>query len=323
MLDVITIGDSLIDIFLILSEEDANCIINKHTKKLCFNYADKICIQHSTHDVGGNAPNVAIGAKRIGLKTGIITELGDDINGQAIAQEFEKRGIDTSLVKIHKNKETRYSVVLNYQAERTILSYHVPRTYRLPTLPKTKWIYYTSLGSSFEKLQDKLVSYLKKHPDVKLAMNPGSYQFRNGLKKIKQIIPRVDLLLLNKEEAGKMVGKKKTIKGYIRSLHKLGARHVVITDGMKGSYASNGNTTFFMKPYPIKAIAKTGAGDAYTSGFLSAMIVGRTLPEAIQWGTANAAGVVQEFGAQKGLSTKKQIQNIIKKHPKVLPKTYK
>jgi sugar/nucleoside kinase (ribokinase family) len=322
MYDLITVGDSLIDIFLVLDDGDTNCLLNAKKKQLCFNYADKICILNSTHSVGGNAANVAIGAAKLGLKTAIRTEVGDDLNGQAIEQTFDEFGVDTSLLKMHKNKETRYSVVLNYLAERTILSYHAPRKYSLPKLPKTNWIYYTSMGESFEGVQTKLIAYLKKNPATKLAMNPGSYQFKNGLPKIRQMLKFADVLLVNKEEAEKLVGKKGAVKSLFKPLHKFGAKIVVITDSMNGSFVSDGENRLMLKPYPIKPVAKTGAGDAYTSGFLSALVSGRTVEDAMQWGTANAGCVVREFGAQRGLCTKRGVQEVVKKYKNNKPKAY-
>ncbi len=221
MFDLITIGDSLVDIFFIINPGTPGCTLDKEKKKLSFNYAEKMSIEQSTHAVGGNAANVAVGARKTGLKTAIVTELGDDINGQVILDTLQKATIDLSLITIHKNKETRYSVVLNYAGERTILSYHTERMYTLPTLPDTKWIYYTSLGKHFEKLQKQLITYLKKHPEVKLAMNPGSYQFAKGLHIIKKILPQVSVLMVNKEEALMLAGKpaKTNIPSLFKALH--------------------------------------------------------------------------------------------------------
>ncbi len=322
MFDLITIGDSLVDIFFIIDEGNSNCSLDRKTKKLCFNYAEKMCIEHSTHSVGGNAANVAVGARTLGLKTAIVTELGDDINGQVVLDTLQKANIDLSLVTIHKNKETRYSVVLNYDSERTILSYHAERNYKLPELPETKWIYYTSLGKNFEKLQKQLLAYLKKHPNVRLAMNPGSYQFANGLESIRDMLPLASVIIVNKEEAAKLVGKtaRTSIKTLLKELGKRGAETVIITDSTRGSYGMHGDTMLHMPPYPIKAKARTGAGDAYTSGFLSATIHGNDLAEAMMWGTANAGGVIQEFGAQKGLRKKRQIEGILDDHQSLIPK---
>lgn len=324
MFDIITIGDSLVDIFFIIDEGNSNCSLDREKKKLCFNYAQKMSIEHSTHAVGGNAANVAVGTKRIGLKTAIATEIGDDINGQVVLDTLQKAGIDLSLVHIHKGQETRYSVVLNYETERTILSYHALRKYSLPQLPKTKWIYYTSLGKNFEKLQKKLVQHLKKHPDVKLAMNPGSYQFTHGLASIQAMLAHTSVIIVNKEEAAKLVEKtsRASIKTLLKELKKRGPETVIITDSTRGSYGLQGTTMLHMPPYPIKAKARTGAGDAYTSGFLSATVLGKSLDEAMMWGTANAGGVIQEFGAQKGLRKKKQIEGILDDHQSLRPKAF-
>ena len=117
-----------------------------------------------------------------------------------------------------------------------------------------------------------------------------------------------------------MVGKKKTIKSSIRALHNLGVKMVVITDGTNGSYASDGQAMYYMKVYPIKALARTGAGDAYTSGFLSAILSKLTIKQAMQWGTANASGVVQKVGAQQGILNKRQINQLVKKYKHLSPK---
>lgn len=322
MFDLITIGDSLIDTFLILDDSDANIMQAKQGKKLCFNYAEKIAIKDSIHSVGGNAANVAVGAAKLGLHAGIVTELGDDLTGHAIELELSKAHVDTAFIRLLKGKETRYSVVLNYKAERTILSYHAERVYALPRLPETKWIYYTSMGKTFERTHKPLLSFLKKHPEAKLAMNPGSYQFTNGLSHIKALLPHADLLILNKEEATRLVGKKKSHIDYLAAIKKTYLIPIVVlTDSMNGSYAFDGATTYHMKTYPIKAIAKTGAGDAYTSGLLSALVRGKSVAEAMQWGTANAGGVIQRFGAQAGLLGQKGITSTIKKYPRIVPNT--
>lgn len=321
--NLITIGDSLMDVFFVL-DKNANCVVDKKKKKLCFDYAEKICIEDSTHAVGGNAANVAVGARMLGLNTAILTDVGDDLNGHLVKEAIEKRNVDTSLIRLNKGQETRYSVVLSYEAERTILSYHAKRTYKFPkALPHTSWLYYTSLGAGFESFQSALLAYVKKNPQIRLAMNPGSFQMTHGLVAIKKMLPHTAILFLNKEEAVHLTGAKNTnIRTLFQSLHAAGAGTVFITDSEQGSYASDGIARWYMPPYPIRPIAKTGAGDAYTSGALGALIVGKGTKEAMQWGTANAGGVIQQFGAQEGLLNIRSIQMMIRKFKKIEPKKY-
>jgi len=322
MFKVITIGDATVDNFVVIDHDSANlqCDLKKEHCQLCFNYADKIPIQSTAESVGGNAANVAVGVKKLGLQSAIVSEIGDDLNGAIINDSLKRAGVDVSLLKILRGSETRFSVVLHYQSERTILSYHVKRQYSLPKLPATDWIYYTSLGESFEDLQEQLVEHFKKHPTISLALNLGSFQIQNNLKKIQEILPLVDLLFVNKEEAEKLVGKKRTPQATLNALLEAGVKKVVVTDGENGSWAGDEETIYFMPIYPLPPIAKTGAGDAYASGFLSAIILGKHLDEAMQWGTANACGVVQHVGSQKGLLNRTEIEKMIAKYPKVKPR---
>lgn len=319
MLDLITIGDATLDTFLIIHDDDSQCRLNKKTKELCINFADKVCINGLGQSVGGNATNLAVGCARLGLSTSIVSTVGDDMNGLAIKHELEDKGVDTQFFTLQKNKETRFSVVLNFHSERTILSYHGERKYTIPKLPKAQWIYYTSHGEGFEKVQEKILRYLKKNPQTRVALNPGSHQMKYGIPHMRAFIAHTDLLFVNLEEARALLGKKGNAKSCLRGLYSLGAKTVVITDSHRGAFAYDGNELLHMPAYPIEPIAKTGAGDAFASGFLSAQHYGKSLETSLEWGSANAAGVIQKVGAHEGLQKKAGITKLMKKYPKVVP----
>jgi ribokinase len=319
MYDIITIGDTTIDMFLEIDEATLNCDVKTNECQLCLTYADKIPITGAHQAIGGNAANVAAGAQKFGLRTAIVSEVGTDLNGMIIVEDLKKAGVDTSLIRMLKGKETRYAVVLNYKGERTILSYHAPRAYTLPTLPETRVLYYTSLGKTFERVQRGIRAFKKKYPTTILACNPGSYQCREGLRKTQELLPDIDILFVNKEEAEKLTQERATIPTLISHLHSSGVGIVVLTDGTNGSYASDGTALYTMKSFPVRSISRTGAGDAYASGFITAYLKTHSLPDAMRWGTAHAASVVQKFGGQAGLLTPRQIQTYIQKYRRISP----
>ncbi|HOX60823.1 MAG TPA: carbohydrate kinase family protein [Candidatus Magasanikbacteria bacterium] len=320
MYDIITIGDATLDTFLIIDEATVLCDLERDNCKLCINYADKIPIRKTFQSVGGNAANVAIGCQRAGLSCAIVTELGDDLNGYMVREELQKNKVMDKFVKVIKNGETRYAVVLNYRGERTILSYYSKRNYSLPKLPATKFIYYSSLGETFEKVQHKLIAHLKKNPETKLAVNPGSYQSRNGLKEFKKILPYTSILFANREEAARIIGKPDADSTSLaRDLHNMGVKTVAITDGANGSLALDANMTVKLKSYPTEIIDKTGAGDAYAVGFISAILRGHGLDEAVSWGTANSTSVISKLGAQAGLLSHKEILKVVEKNKGIVP----
>jgi len=319
MFDLITIGDATLDTFLIVDDATLQCDVRREHCQLCLDYAEKIPIKETAQSVGGNAANVAAGASRLGLAAAIVTQLGDDLNGYAIHDALQEAGVDTGLVSLQPRATTRYSIVLSYRGERTILAYHAARRYRLPALPAARWLYYTSLGESFERLQARLAAYLKRHRTLKLAVNPGSYQLKKGREEFAKILPLTDLLIVNKQEAERLAGEKRTMRALCAAVRRLGPKTVVVTDSVRGSFASQGDDLYFLPSYPVKVVSKTGAGDAYASGFLRAYMSGSSLPEAMQWGTANAGGVIQQWGAQTGLLTEKDVRRMIARHPKITP----
>lgn len=320
MFDLITIGDSVVDTYAMIDENCPQTHLAQDKKLLCLNYGDKITVFEAGVAVGGNAPNVAIGARRLGFKTAVVTELGKDLNAEFILKQLKKEKVDTSLVRQEKRNKTRYSLVLNYRGERTILGYHSPRTYSLPSMPGTQWLYYTSLGKDFERIQSKLIKYLHKYPETKLAVNPGSYQIKQGLESFRPILQHTDLLFVNKEEAQSIAKGKMPTKKLFAAIHKLGPKIIVMTDGSNGSFASDSKDIYSLPVYPVKNISKTGAGDAYASAFLSALLDKKTLPEAMLWGNANAASIIGHIGAQVGLLNKKQIVSYITQFPSIKPK---
>ncbi len=221
-------------------------------------------------------------------------------------------------MRVNRNKPTNYHFVLTFKAERTILIKHEDYEYADPRIidKKTDWLYFSSIGEHTLPFHHKVEAYLKRHPDVRMGFNPGTFQLRFGPKKLKDLYKRTHVLFVNREEAARILGTKKLdIPLLFNGLHKLGSKIAVITDGPKGAYASDGNTRYFMPSYPDPKppISRTGAGDAFSTGFLCALIYGLPIHEALRWAPIESMHVVQFFGAQTGLLTKPKLLALLKK----------
>ncbi|TAN33774.1 carbohydrate kinase family protein [Patescibacteria group bacterium] len=326
MYNLITIGDAVIDTHVFIDDATVQCDVNHENCQLCLDYASKVPITGSFQSLGGNAANVAVGATKLGLKCAAITSLGTDANGKLILEELKKNNVDTSLTSQDPRTLTRYSIILNFKGERTILSYHQKRKYDWPrTVPPVDWIYYTSLSEGFENLQEKLLAFLDKHGTARLAFNPGSFQIKNALPKVREMLKRTDVLIVNLEEAEKIsdltLAKAKSVAGLIRKLLNDGAKEVVITDAANGAWAGNVDEVWRLESFPVKVVAKTGAGDAFSAGYLSARFYGHEIPLALSWGIANSCGVISEVGSLKGILDKNGIKKMLAKFSTIKPST--
>ena len=315
--DIISIGDATLDHFLKISDVIIDCSHKKQSVcMLCLRYADKIAVDELHKVIGGNAANSAVGSARLGLRSAIYTVLGDDDTGQRIHQMLLSEKVSDEYVQHAKGQQTNFSVVLNTNSERTILVYHIDRKYKLPKLRSTEWLYFTSIGKGHDVLHEPIRKYVKNNK-VKMAFNPGTFQLKEGAEILKYLIEVTEVLFVNVEEARLIVGNHKDNKKLLRALHKMGAKIPVVTDGPKGAYTYDGQTFWHIGTTPTEVIERTGAGDAFGTAFMAALLKGKTIPTALRWGTMNSASVIQFIGPEEGLLTEPQLISWLKKFPDI------
>lgn len=308
-LDLLTIGDVCIDMYLAVEAGEVTELDNSAGPKLCFTHGSKIPVESIKTNVAGNAVNVAIGTKKLGLNTAIYAEMGNDEYADRISHELENYGIDTKYLDRNDEAETAIHPVIMFGGDRTIFSHHGKRNYTLKKWPKPKWVYYTSVSEGYEPFQKQLVEYFKANPDVGVAFNPGTYHMKTGLESLRNVLEVTHVLFVNKEEAMAFVG-----DGELKELHEklqaLGPKLTVITDGENGSSGSDGTNLYNVPIYTPESpiLDRTGAGDAFSSGALSALFYGKPLNEVLAWGAVNASSTLTKVGAIHGLRTKEDME---------------
>lgn len=308
MYDMISIGDATIDTVVSINDASVHCNLNTKTCMLELRYGDKLPVDAIAHKVAGNAANNAVGCARLGLKTAIHTILGKDDTGRTITHELIRNGVAKKYIEVDRENATNASTVISYKGDRTILVYHAPRTYHLPALPKARWAYYTSVAKNHKKYNKEVIAYVRKNK-VLLGYNPGTYQFLEGTDEVNKILKVTHALFVNLQEAERIVGDHKTPKEYLAALHRLGPKIAVITDGENGSYAYDGKEYYRMGIFNTPVVERTGAGDAYATGFIAALMSDHhSIPQAMCWGTSNSSSVILKIGPQDGLLTRKQLE---------------
>lgn len=305
-------GSARVDAFLEVPEDKARqmCDLDQKGCFILLSYASKIPLKTSTYLVGGNGANVAVGTKRLGIDNYLIAELGCGMMADFAERELAKE-IDMRYVTQSEGVTEGFGAVIVYQGERTILSYYPPERPLFPTdLPASEWAYLTSVGDNFEGFFDDVYSWLTK-TNAKLAFNPGGRQIKKGKEWLGKFLQKTELLLVNREEGEEICGITSTHgneKALLDTLQNFGAKNVVVTDGMSGSYSKDAFGKYYQcGVLPIDSIERTGAGDSYSTGSIAALMKGKTLPDAMLWGTINAASKVGYVGPQKGLLKEDQI----------------
>jgi len=319
--DFIAVGDVVTDAFIKLKDAKVTCNLDEENCTIAMRFGDKIPYESVTVVKGvGNSPNAAVAAARLGLKSALVTDLGDDQNGAEIVEKLRDEQVATDYFTIHPKRPSNYHYVLWYESDRTILVKHEPYDYKWPilnTAPPPQWLYLSSLGADAQTYQQQILTYLNNHPEVKLALQPGTFQLNQG-KKLAELYARASVVFMNVEEAKRLTGQNSAaVAELLKELAEWGPELVVITDGPRGAYLYKSGEAWFMPPYPDPKppLERTGAGDAFAATFTAALALGRSPLEALTWAPINSMSVVQQVGAQAGLLSQKKLLEFLKAAP--------
>lgn len=318
---ILAIGDIFTDAFIKLNEDVARVETDeKGEKRLSLPLGSKPPYDGVDIVQGvGPAPNAAVSTARLGVKTGLVAFLGDDQVGKDAVVYLAGENVLTDSLSIQEGLKTSYYYVLRYGAERTILVKNEAFEYKwVDPQEEPEWIYLALISEASWDFHEGLRDYLERHPNVKLAFQPGTFHFKWGVEKLAALYKRTHIIVLNREEAVDITGQSyDSIRGLANALHELGPQKVVITDGPNGSYASYDYKLVTIPNYPDPAppVDRTGAGDAFASTIVAALALGESMDTALTWAPINSASVVQKIGAQAGLLHREEIDTFLASAP--------
>jgi ribokinase len=312
LFDVITIGSATIDVFAYTEYSEMFSMRDSHAKKefIAYPIGEKILIDRLEFHTGGGGTNTAASFSRLGLNTAFLGKIGNDENGNQIINYLKSENI--SFIGARGGK-SGYSVVLDsLEKDRTILTFKGANDFFtqsdvvLANL-QTKWLYSSSMiGQSFETLIS--VIDVVKRTGAKIAFNPSNYQAKLGLKKLGSILKKVDVLILNKEEAQLLIGYEEVdTKKLVMMFSELGPSYIAITDGSRGVVCLNNKKIISIGASSnVKVVEATGAGDAFASAFVAGLIYNLSIVDALKLGMCQAESVLSMPGAKNYLMKKEE-----------------
>lgn len=269
-----------------------------------FKLGAKLNVEHVTFSTGGGATNAAVTFARQGLAASFIGKLGHDAAAEAVLKELDDENVHTGDVIYDHRLGTQYSTVLLADSgERTILIYrgaahaHRPEDYKPIDFSRFDWLYVSTFAGAMEALNVVLTN--AKKAGVKVALNPGEGEL-SKMSQLRPLLEDVDVLIVNKEEAAEIVEGVELEELTRHLLHYVPA--AIVSDGPNGVMASDGTTIVRAGMYEdVPVLDRTGAGDAFGSGFLSQWSQGKSLKDSIIFASANSTSVVTKIGAKSGI----------------------
>jgi len=310
MYDIITFGSATWDIFLKPKSFQRMFDRKKFItgKGVCFNLGSKVDVQEIFLSSGGGGTNTAATFANQKLKVAYCGMVGDDILGRQIIKDLGEIGIDVQFINTTKEKPTNQSVVLSgLSKDRIIFVYRgASEVLGKDDIPwkelQSRWFYLAPLSGKLCGLFEHLINFAHQK-GIKVAINPGNCQLTLPEPKLRSALAKVDVLILNQEEASMLTKipyqKEREI---FKKIDEICSGVVVMTKGSRGVTVSDGKFIYKAKAPKSKVVDRTGAGDSFGSGFVHGFITEEgNIEYAIRFGMANSTSCLSMWGAKNGL----------------------
>ena len=302
--DVICVGQSCADI--LIRGLDLNVPFDSEKRSV-----DQLDI-----GVGGDATNQSIVMSRLGLKTKLISGLGNDNFGKLLEGIIKEAGADTSGIAFSDKLPTpRVVVVVAPDGQRNFILTRGKNAGHFT--PDAKAVAGAKVVSIASLMIAPFITPEFIVPIISAARENGSiicadtvYNNDSDFEEFRPILPSIDYFFPNDYEAGLITGKTdedKMADAFLR----FGVKNVIIKIGKRGCFFKNAKESFIVPTFDSPVIDTTGAGDNFASGFIAALLEGHDHAYCCKFGNAVASVSIQSLGANTGVRDKRQVIDFI------------
>ncbi len=307
--DVVTFGSATLDVFL--SSENFKVVEGEEfiaKKGLCAPLGSKMKMDSVVFAMGGTGANAAVTFSLQGYSAAYLGLIGKDPAGAGVKDELSQNNVSLDLLKETEKWPTAYSTIISLpEVGRSILkklgACHEISESDIPfDKLKAKWLYLGSLSGGSYKIMESVVKFAAEN-NIKVAANPvGDKQLTDGLKSLISLLSKMQILIVNQEEASILTGiDYKREKDIFKKFDELVDGVAVMTKGPEGVTISDGKHLYSAGIPKSGLVDRTGAGDAFGSAFVAGWMRKEDIAYAVQLATANATSCLQKIGAAKGL----------------------
>lgn len=302
-LDVISVGAALVDMV---------ARVERFPKT-----DDEVYVPELRIGSGGSAANFAVACSRLGLRTGFIGKIGEDFLGDRLIMDFEREGVDIKgIVRTGKIHTGMVYIPVDPNGNRRMFAFSGaanildPRDLDSSYIDSTRLLYVASLKNI--PVLESAAEHAK-GKDILVSLNPGALIADQGYEKTKKLLSTTDIYISSMNEVGRLL-KAKEPREAIKKLLQLGITKVAITLGSKGCVVADNRKQHSVPNFNVEPVDTTGAGDAFTAGFIAGLLRDLDLEECGRMGNATAALCITKVGARNGLPTQSQLESFLKEN---------
>ena len=273
----------------------------------------------------GAETNVAIGLARLGLTVGWVSRLGADSMGRYLLATMRREGIDCSKVVSDSTRRTGFMLKgrttdgrdppIEYHRAGSAASRMGSADVDEAWLRSARHLHATgvfaAVSASTLEAAKKSITVMREagrtvsfDPNLRPTLWASAEHMRH---EVNGLAAMADWVLPGLEEGRQLTGET-TPEAVARHYRRLGARLVVVKLGPAGAYFDGEAGSGHVDGFAVDKVVDTvGAGDGFAVGVVSALLEGRSVPDAVKRGAWIGARAVQVLGDTEGLPTRAEL----------------
>ncbi|WP_068783487.1 carbohydrate kinase family protein [Paenibacillus phocaensis] len=270
---------------------------------------------------GGSPANIAMNIKRLGAQSTIASAVGKDRFGNFLLNHLIEAGIGTHLIQ--QVEQSTSLVVVTKSTSTPIPIFYRGADYHLKysdileqKIIDSKIVHFSCWPASSMPVRttlEQVIQTARQH-NCLICFDPNYHPAiwqhnEDGISYVKHLISQSDIVKPSEDDANRLFGEA-SYEEQLENFLQLGAKLVVMTLGKDGAIVSNGVETIRFDTMATEVVDTTGAGDAFWSGFYTALVKGCTVKQGLKLGFAVSAYKLRYVGAVVDLPNLEVVQQM-------------
>jgi 5-dehydro-2-deoxygluconokinase len=277
--------------------------------------------------VGGCPTNVSVGTRRLGLRSVLLTAVGEDQIGDFVLHFLSNEGVETRFIPRKAGRRTSAVVLTIQPPDRFPLTFYrdncadialTPADVDAAPIDRSRVIFLTGTGLSLDPSRAATFHAARRGREaggrviVDLDYRPDQWPSVEAFStQVRALLGFAELAVGTEEEA-LAAANAGDIDAAVRTILKTGISAFVLKRGARGSTVCRADQPGAdVAPFRIEVLNVLGAGDAFASGFIYGVLQGWTLEESARFGNAVGAIVVTRHGCANFMPTLDEVRAFI------------
>ncbi len=280
--------------------------------------------------VGGCPTNISVGARRLGLRTALLTAVGDDEVGDFVLEFLTKEDVDVRFVPRRKGRRTSAVVMSIQPPDRFPLTFYRAHCadqaitiddVRNAPVDRSRVIVVTGTGLSREPARSATLFAAERAREagtrvvVDIDYRPDQWEEPETYAINVRMLMRLAHLAVGTEEEVRAATDETDLARATQRLLDLGLESLIVKRSARGAALYRRDAApVEIPPFPVEVLNVLGAGDAFASGLLYGWLQGWPLERAVRMGCATGAIVVTRHGCANFMPTLAEVETFVAQH---------